>query len=294
MNYQFPWYQGLNVELINKAHLRQGQASTVGRPSPRPSTALPALCETLIDKAGDRLRPSASPSTTCSRRWSTRATSRSSATTARSSPSTPPRRRLAADVRGHGQGRHRRQHRPDDHRRPRRPQRSSRPGRPPFYATGPNLIRDVKDQQRRPSTATSAWSRSRSASPASSGKGLMSHLRQGRHQVPERVHGARPVLHQPAVDGRVRQDRSRSTRRPPSAFDDPFFSSTPVGDRGQRPAAGRRASSRPTPTSCRPSRRRPTSTRSSARRSSRPSSAASTPQTGARPTRSTEANALIK
>ena len=52
--------------------------------------------------------------------------------------------RVAPDVRRHGQGRHRRQHRPDHQRRPRRAAASSRPGRPPFYQTGPNLAREVK------------------------------------------------------------------------------------------------------------------------------------------------------
>ena len=38
VNYQFPWYQGLNVELLNKAHLREGRRRP-SPPSPRPSTA---------------------------------------------------------------------------------------------------------------------------------------------------------------------------------------------------------------------------------------------------------------
>ena len=54
----------------------------------------------------------------------------------------------------------------------------------------------------------------------------------------------------------------------PAAYDDPFFAGA-RGDRGQRSAARRGTSSRPTRTSSRRSRRRPTSTRSSSRRSSR-------------------------
>ena len=40
VNFQFPWYQGLNVELINKAIYGEGAASASMR-SPRPSTACP-------------------------------------------------------------------------------------------------------------------------------------------------------------------------------------------------------------------------------------------------------------
>ena len=39
VNYQFPWYQGLNVELINKAHLRRRRGVSVDATSRRPSTA---------------------------------------------------------------------------------------------------------------------------------------------------------------------------------------------------------------------------------------------------------------
>ena len=55
VNYQFPWYQGLNVELINKAHLREGRR----RPSttfPKTIDDLPALCKTILDKTGTRVR----------------------------------------------------------------------------------------------------------------------------------------------------------------------------------------------------------------------------------------------
>ncbi len=48
-NYQFPWYQGLNVELINK---RLFSAAGVDPASfPKTIDGLPALCQTLKDKA---------------------------------------------------------------------------------------------------------------------------------------------------------------------------------------------------------------------------------------------------
>ena len=90
VNYQFPWYQGLNVELINKAHHGQGRRRVDD--FPKTIDGLPALCKTILDKTGRPSATSGSRSTTCSPRWSTRATSRSSATTARRSRSTRPRR----------------------------------------------------------------------------------------------------------------------------------------------------------------------------------------------------------
>ena len=55
VNYQFPWYQGLNVELLNKALFEKAGVDR-RRPSPRPSTACPALCKTFLDKARHAVR----------------------------------------------------------------------------------------------------------------------------------------------------------------------------------------------------------------------------------------------
>jgi putative chitobiose transport system substrate-binding protein len=47
-NYQFPWYQGLNVELINKA-IYEKAGLTVDQ-FPKKFQDLPALCKTILDK----------------------------------------------------------------------------------------------------------------------------------------------------------------------------------------------------------------------------------------------------
>ena len=49
-NYQFPWYQGLNVELINKA-IYEKAGLTVDQ-FPKTIQELPALCKTILDKTG--------------------------------------------------------------------------------------------------------------------------------------------------------------------------------------------------------------------------------------------------
>ena len=121
-------------------------------------------------------------------------------------------------------------------------------GTSPFYATGPNLARQVKDQN-----ATLYGNLGMVPQPLGksnvSGKGLMSISVKKRHQVPQRLHGARAVLHQPAGHGGVQQagpvypssakrSKTRSSRR---------------RRRRSRTAPGRWpvGSSRRTPTSCR-------------------------------------------
>ena len=49
VNYQFPWYQGLNVELINKAIFEKAGVSVDDFPTT--IDGLPALCQTIKDKA---------------------------------------------------------------------------------------------------------------------------------------------------------------------------------------------------------------------------------------------------
>ena len=49
VNYQFPWYQGLNVELINKAIMEKAGVSVDA--FPKTIDGLPALCATILEKA---------------------------------------------------------------------------------------------------------------------------------------------------------------------------------------------------------------------------------------------------
>ena len=103
-----------------------------------------------------------------------------------------------------------------------------------------------------PCTATSAWSRRRSASPASPGKGLMSISVKKDTKFPN----ASIALAQFFTNPRSMVEFSKQVAvypSSPSAYDDPFFSTPADGHRGQRPAARRRTSSRPTRTSSRPS-----------------------------------------
>ena len=48
-NFQFPWYQGLNVELINKKIYEEGAGLNVAD-FPKKVEDLPALCKTILDK----------------------------------------------------------------------------------------------------------------------------------------------------------------------------------------------------------------------------------------------------
>ena len=48
-NYQFPWYQGLNVELINKKIYEEGAGLSVAD-FPKKIEELPALCKTILEK----------------------------------------------------------------------------------------------------------------------------------------------------------------------------------------------------------------------------------------------------
>ncbi|HEY7737321.1 MAG TPA: extracellular solute-binding protein, partial [Candidatus Limnocylindrales bacterium] len=50
-NFQFPWYQGIGVELINKRIYEEGAGLSVDD-FPKTIDGLPALCQTIKDKAG--------------------------------------------------------------------------------------------------------------------------------------------------------------------------------------------------------------------------------------------------
>ena len=116
---------------------------------------------------------------------------------------------------------------PDHGRRPRRRSTPSPRARPPFYQTGPNLVRDVKDQN-------PALYDNLAMVPAPLGKSDVSRqgpdvdVRQGGHEVPERLDGARPVLHQPAVRCSTSPSRSPIYPSTPASYDDPFFCRTPA------------------------------------------------------------------
>ena len=51
VNYQFPWYQGLNVELVNKKIYEEGAGLSLAD-FPRTLDGLPAVCQTIVEKTG--------------------------------------------------------------------------------------------------------------------------------------------------------------------------------------------------------------------------------------------------
>ena len=51
VNFQFPWYQGLNVELVNKAIYEEKAGLSVAD-FPKTLDGLPAVCKTILEKTG--------------------------------------------------------------------------------------------------------------------------------------------------------------------------------------------------------------------------------------------------
>ena len=51
MNFQFPWYQGIAAELINKKIYEEGAGLSVAD-FPKTVDGLPAICQTILDKTG--------------------------------------------------------------------------------------------------------------------------------------------------------------------------------------------------------------------------------------------------
>ena len=85
-------------------------------------------------------------------------------------------------------------------------------GQAPFYQTGPNLIREVKSNNAIPVRGP----RGRAGSCRQVRRprqGPDGHVGQGRHEVPQRVHRAGAVLHEPAHHDRASPSSRRSIRR---------------------------------------------------------------------------------
>ena len=272
VNYQFPWYQGLNVELINHA-IYDKTGLTVDQ-FPKKVQDLPALCKTILDKT----------STVCDIRLTVsdllaqmvyeggvKVYNADNTAFAFNSPEGVAWLQMYVDMVKAGTVDNTVLTTNDD----RVGLNAFSAGAAAFYATGPNLARAVKD-----TNATLYGNLAMVPAPLGlsnvTGQGPDVDLGQEGHQVPERLHGARPVLHQPAQHGRVLQAgrdlsvvRRRRTRIRSSRLRPPRSRTAP----GRSPAA----SSPPTRTSSPPSSRRPTSTTSSSRPSSRRCSTTSLP-----------------
>ena len=245
-NFQFPWYQGIAVDLINTQIYTgnpvagsdppawEGGADLKVEDFPKTIDGLPALCQTIKDKTGKL----------CDIRLTV--TDLLAQMVYEGDVEVISRRRqdlhvrlarggrVAPDVRRHGRGGHRRQSdRPVSRRRPGRPRPVHlRPGpvlphRPAPHPRGPLEQPGPVRLPRRRAGAARQVRRHR--------QGPDGHLRQGRHQVPERLDRARPVLHEPQsmLEFAKIVPIYPST---PASYDDPFFSGGPGRDRGQRQA----------------------------------------------------------
>ncbi len=202
VNYQFPWYQGLNVELLNKAIFEKAgvdrrRVPEDHRRAPRAVQDLPRQGRRAVRHPPDRQRPARPDGLRGQRQGLRRRRQDLHLQLARG-------RGVAPDVRRHEQGRDRSTPTVltgDD----RIGLNAFSAGAAPFYATGPNLARQVKDtnatlyEQPRHGPLAARQVRRR-------GQGPDVDLGQEGHEVPERVHRARAVLHEPAEHGRVRQE----------------------------------------------------------------------------------------
>ena len=201
MNYQFPWYQGLNVELINKAIFDKAGVNVADLPQDHRRPARPVRHH--LDKAGNAVRhPPDRVSDLLAQmvyEGNVKVFSDDGKTFAFNSPEGVAWLQMYVDMVKAGTV--------DttvlDRRRPRRPQRLlGRRGavlrdRPEPGPPGQGQQRHPLRQPRHGPLAARQVRRG--------GQGPDVDLGQEGHQVPERVHRPRAVLHEPAEHGRVRQ-----------------------------------------------------------------------------------------
>ena len=236
-NFQFPWYQGLNVELINKRIFAAAGArsarhfpktSTASRRSARPSRTRPAtVCDirlTVNDLIAQMVYEG-----------NVKPISDDGKTFTFDSAEAVAWLQMYVDMVKAGTVDTEHHH---DQGRPDRPRSCSPAGQAPFYATGPNLIRDVKsnnaDALRRPRGRDGAARQVR----ASTGKGLMSISVKGDTKFPNASIALAQFFTNPRSMVQFAQQVSVYPSSP-KAFEDPFFSSTSIAiEDSARPLAG--------------------------------------------------------
>jgi putative chitobiose transport system substrate-binding protein len=233
-NYQFPWYQGLNVELINKRLFEKAGLDPTA--FPKTVDGLPQLCQTLKDKAG----------TVCDIRLTVsdliaqmvyeggvKPISDDGKTFTFDSPEAVAWLQMYVDMVKAGTVDNTALTTTDD----RTGLLLFSAGQAPFYATGPNLIRDVKSNNAELygdlATAPAPLGKS-----GVTGKGLMSISVKGDTKFPN----ASMALAQFFTNPRAMVEFAKQVSVYPSsaeAFKDPFFStpSTAIED-SARPLAG--------------------------------------------------------
>jgi putative chitobiose transport system substrate-binding protein len=224
VNYQFPWYQGLNVELINK-QLYEEKAGLSVADFPKTIDGLPAICQTIKDKTGTLCDIRLTVSDLLAQmvyEGNVKVLSDDGKTFTFDSPEAVSWLQMYVDMVKAGTVDNTILTTNDD----RVGLNAFAAGNAAFYATGPNLARTVKDQN-----ATLYQNLAMAQAPLGksnvSGKGLMSISVKGDTKYPN----AAMALAQYFTNPRSMVEFSKQVAVYPSsasAYDDPFFASAPT------------------------------------------------------------------
>jgi putative chitobiose transport system substrate-binding protein len=221
VNFQFPWYQGLNVDLLNKAIFEKAKVDVASFPTT--IDGIPALCDTFA-KAGNLCTIRLTVSDLLAQmvyEGNVKVLSDDGNTFTFDSPEGVAWLQMYVDMVKAGSVDNTVLTTKDD----RVGLNAFIAGTSPFYATGPNLARQVKDQN-----ATLYANLGMVPQPLGksnvSGKGLMSLSVKADTQYPN----AAMALAQYFTNPRSMVEFSKTVSiypSSPAAYDDPFFSSTP-------------------------------------------------------------------
>jgi ABC-type glycerol-3-phosphate transport system substrate-binding protein len=222
-NYQFPWYQGIAVELINKRIYETGAGLNVAD-FPKTVDGLPALCQTIKDKAGAVCDLRLTVNDLLSQmvyEGNVKVISDDGKTFTFDSPEAVKWLQMYVDMVAAGTVDNTALTTSDD----RVGLLIFSAGQAPFYQTGPNLIREVKSNN-----ATLYGDLAVVPAPVGAsgvvGKGLMGMSVKGDTKFPN----ASIALAQYFTNPRAMVEFAKQVAvypSSPSAYDDPFFSSTP-------------------------------------------------------------------
>ena len=223
VNYQFPWYQGLSVELINKAIM--DKAGVTVEDFPKTIDGLPALCATILDKTGNLCDIRLTVSDLLAQmvyEGNVKVLSDDGKKFTFDSPEAVAWLQMYVDMVKAGTVDNTILTTADD-----------RVGLNAFIAGNAAVLPDRPQPgphrsrtRTPPCTTTSRWSRRRSASPTCSGKGLMSLSVKGDTKFPN----ASMALAQFFTNPRSMMDFSKQVAiypSTPASYDDPFFAETP-------------------------------------------------------------------
>jgi len=234
VNYQFPWYQGLNVELINKAIFEKAGVSVDA--FPKTTDGLPALCDTIFKATSVPCAIRLTVSDLLAQmtyEGGVKVISDDGKTFTFDSPEGVAWLQMYVDMVKAGTVDNTVLTTADD----RIGLNAFTAGNAPFYATGPNLARTVKDQNETLYNNL-AMVPAPIGKSGVTGKGLMSISVKKDTKFPN----ASMALAQFFTNPRSMVDFAKIVAVYPSsasAYDDPFFSSTPEAiEDSARPLAG--------------------------------------------------------